>query len=82
MALGPAQLAILCRLADGPDEGLSAHGVVDPIVSDHKWATKLLRALHSLGAVAPGQDQRWLITASGRRAVEAARAHESWRAKR
>lgn len=82
MALAPAQLAILCRLADGPAEGLDAHGVVDPVVSDHKSAIKILRTLHQLGAVAPGTERRWLITATGRRAVEAQRAHEDWRARR
>ena len=82
MALGPAQIAILCRLADGPAEGLDAHALVDPVVSDRKSAVKVLRTLHALGAVAPGTDQRWLITATGRRAVEAQRAHEDWRARR
>lgn len=82
MALGPAQLAILCRLADGPAEGLDAHALVEPIVSDQKSVFKTLRSLHQLGAVVPGADQRWLITATGRRAVEAQRAHENWRARK
>lgn len=79
MALGTAQLAILCRLADGPAEGLDAHALV---VSDHKSATKVLRSLHLLGAVAPGTERRWLITAAGRRAVEAQRVYEDWRVRR
>lgn len=82
MALAPAQLAILCRLADGPAEGLDAHCLVEPVVSDQKSVIRTLRSLHMLGAVAHGTERRWLITATGRRAVEAQRAHEDWMARR